>query len=115
MATNFEPIAITSENTVVAEFEVPARKSESYESEAALEKAFIQLLQDQAYEYVNITMESELLINLKKQIETLNKVTFSDSEWERFFNESISGSKDGFVEKTARIQEDHVRVLKRFW
>ena len=113
MATNFEPIAITSENTVVAEFEIPARKSESYESEAALEKAFIELLQDQAYEYVNITEESELLINLKKQIETLNKVTFSDSEWERFFNESISGSKDGFIEKTARIQEDHVRVLKR--
>ncbi len=113
MATNFEPIAITSENTVVAEFEVPARKSESYESEAALEKAFIELLQDQAYEYVSITQESDLLINLKKQIENLNKVTFSDSEWERFFNESISGSKDGFEEKTTRIQEDHVRVLKR--
>ncbi len=113
MATNFEPIAITSENTVVAEFEVPARKSESYESEAALEKAFIELLQDQAYEYVSITQESDLLINLKKQIENLNKVALSDSEWERFFNESISGSKDGFEEKTTRIQEDHVRVLKR--
>jgi type I restriction enzyme R subunit len=113
MATNFEPIAITSENTVVAEFEVASRKSESYESEAALEKAFIELLQDQAYEYVRITDESQLLINLKMQIEALNKVTLSDSEWERFFNESISGSKDGFEEKTARIQEDHVRALKR--
>jgi type I restriction enzyme R subunit len=113
MTTNFEPIAITSENTVVAEFEVPARKSESYESEAALEQAFIDLLQDQAYEHVTIHNEADLLINLKKQLEALNKTSFSDSEWERFFNESISGSKDSFIEKTVRIQEDHVRVLKR--
>lgn len=109
----FEPIAITSENTVVAEYEVPARKAESYESEAALEKAFVELLQDQAYDYLKIENETDLLINLKSKIEALNKVEFSDSEWERFFSESLSSSNDGIVEKTVRIQEDHVRVLKR--
>ena len=47
---NLEPIAITSENTVVAEVDPKAAKAKPYESESELEAAFIQLLQDQAYE-----------------------------------------------------------------
>jgi len=109
----FEPIAITSENTVVAEFEAIARHVKTYESESELEKAFIELLQEQAYEYLSITDESELIANLKVQLESLNKVTFSDTEWERFLIESITSEKDGVIEKTRRFQEDHIRVLKR--
>ena len=110
---SFEPIAVTSESTVVAEYEVKARTSSAYQSEAQLEDAFIDLLKGQAYEYLSITSEADVLINLRKQIEELNKVEFSDVEWERFFREGISGEKDGIVEKTSRIQEDHIRVLKR--
>ena len=109
----FEPIAITSENTVVSEYEATSRKTKAYESEAELEQAFIELLQEQAYEYLRISNEEELVANLKNQLEKLNKVTFSDSEWEKFFSESIAGEKDGIVEKTRRFQEDHIRVLKR--
>jgi type I restriction enzyme R subunit len=109
----FEPIAITSENTVVSEYEATSRKSKAYESEAELEQAFVDLLQEQAYEYLSISNEDELVANLKVQIEKLNKITFSDSEWEKFFSESIAGEKDGIVEKTKRFQEDHIRVLKR--
>jgi type I restriction enzyme R subunit len=108
-----EPIAVTSENTVVAEFEISVRKIKSYESESELEQAFIELLQDQAYEYLSINDESGLVSNLKVQLEALNKITFSNTEWERFFIESISSEKDGIVEKTRRFQEDHIRVLKR--
>ena len=108
-----EPIAITSENTVVAELDPHAKKTKTYESESELEAAFIALLQDQAYEYLSITDESALISNLKVQIEKLNKVEFSDTEWERFFTESISSEKDGIIEKTRRFQEDHIRVLKR--
>jgi type I restriction enzyme R subunit len=43
----------------------------------------------------------------------LNKIAFSDLEWERFFRESISSESDGILEKTKRIQEDYIRVLKR--
>jgi type I restriction enzyme R subunit len=110
---NIEPIAITSENTVVAELDPKATKAKAYESESELEAAFIELLQDQAYEYLTITDETALIANLKVQIEKLNKVEFSDSEWERFFTESISSEKDGIIEKTRRFQEDHIRVLKR--
>ena len=87
---NFEPIAITSENTVVAELDAKSNKTRAYESEAQLEAAFIELLKDQAYEYLPVTDEAGLIANLKVQIERLNKVEFSDSEWERFFTESIS-------------------------
>jgi type I restriction enzyme R subunit len=110
---NFEPIAITSENTVVAELDAKSNKTRAYESEAQLEAAFIELLKDQAYEYLPVTDEAGLIANLKVQIERLNKVEFSDSEWERFFTESISSEKDGIIEKTRRFQEDHIRVLKR--
>ena len=55
----------------------------------------------------------QLVANLRRQLEALNGITFSDGEWERFFTTSIAGQNDGIVEKTVRIQEDHVQVLKR--
>ncbi len=110
---NIEPIAITSENTVVAELDPKTNRSQVHESESELESAFIELLKEQAYEYLPISDEAALIANLKIQIEALNKMTFSDIEWERFFSESISSEKDGIIEKTRRFQEDHVRVLKR--
>lgn len=108
-----EPIAITSENTVVAELEIDIARSKAYESEAELEAAFIELLKDQAYEYLSTTDEASLIVNIRKQLEKLNNIVFSDAEWTRFFTESISSEKDGIVEKTKRIQEDHIRVLIR--
>ena len=46
-------------------------------------------------------------------MEALNRITFSDAEWHRFFTERIAGVNEGIVEKTARIQADHVQVLRR--
>ena len=76
---NIEPIAITSENTVVAELDPKLNKAKAYESESELEAAFIELLQDQAYEYLSITDETALITNVKIQIQKLNKVEFSDT------------------------------------
>ena len=109
----FEPIAVTSENTVVSAYETASRRDKSYESEADLEQAFIDLLQEQAYEYLRINSEEDLIANLKVQLEKLNKIEFSDKEWVKFYSESIAGEKDGIVEKTKRFQEDYVRILKR--
>jgi len=109
----FEPIALTNESTVVAEYQQGARSSSSYESEAQLETAFIELLKEQAYCFLVLKSEKDLIGNLRVQLEALNKVTFSDLEWERFFRESISSESDGILEKTKRIQEDYIRVLKR--
>ena len=111
----YEPIALSNESTVVAEFQPdpPKARDAAYQSEAALEHEFIKQLQAQAYEYLPITSEAELVTNLRCQLEKLNKISFSDAEWERFFSTCISGSNDGILEKAARIQEDHVQVLKR--
>lgn len=108
----FEAIAVTSESTVVAEYQEDARKDAAYQSEAQLEKAFVDLLQDQAYEYLPITKEEDLTSNLRKHLGLLNRIEFSDTEWERFFIESITSSSDTITEKTSRIQEDYIRVLK---
>jgi type I restriction enzyme R subunit len=109
----FEPIAVSSESTVVGEFEFEERKATSYQSEAQLEQAFIDLLSGQAYDYVSFTSEDELILNLRRSLESLNNITFSDVEWESFYKSSIAGERDGILEKTKRIQEDHVQVLKR--
>ena len=110
----YEPIALSNESTVVAEY-IPDNglREEGYQSEAALENELIQRLQAQAYEYLPLTSETHLIANLRDQVERLNKVSLSDAEWERFFSTCIAGANDGIVEKTARIQEDHVQVLKR--
>lgn len=109
----YEPIVLSSESTVVAEFVPDGLRDTSYQSETELEKALIGQLQTQAYEYLPIASEAELTANLRRQLEALNKIEFSDAEWERFFGTCIAGANDGLIEKTARIQEDHVQVLKR--
>ncbi|MBX9470376.1 type I restriction endonuclease subunit R [Microcella sp.] len=112
-ATRFEPIAISGDSTVVAEFTPDPSTAEAYQSEAALEQEFIRLLQGQAYEYVTIRSEAEMLANLRVQLEALNAVTFTDGEWQRLLNEYVVGANDGAVQKTVRIQEDHVHAFRR--
>ena len=50
----FNIVAQTNENTVVTEYEPVKVKSDSYQSEAELEKDFIRMLQEQGYEYLQI-------------------------------------------------------------
>lgn len=111
--SRYEPIAVSSESTVVAEFVRDEIPESAYQSEAELERELIKLLSAQAYDYLRITSEGQLVTNLRTQLEALNAISFTDSEWERFFAERIAGSNEGMVEKTIRIQEDHVQLLKR--
>lgn len=106
-------IAQTTESTVVTEYKSNATRSDAYQSEAELEKELIRLLQEQSYEYLPIHKEVDLIVNLRKQLEQLNDYIFTDSEWDQFFNNCIAGKNDGIVEKTRRIQDDHVQVLHR--
>lgn len=109
----FNIVAATSENTVVTEYEPVRTRSDSYQSEAALEKEFIRLLCEQGYDYLPIHTEVDLITNLRAKLEELNDYTFTDTEWDRFFNDCIANKNDGIVEKTCKIQEDYVQVLKR--
>lgn len=109
----FNIVAATSENTVVTEYEPVKARSSNYQSEAELEKEFIRMLTEQGYEYLQIHTEKDLIANLRTQLERLNAYQFSASEWDRFFKDSIANQNEGIVEKTRKIQEDNVQVLKR--
>ena len=102
-----------SNSTVVTEYKPVQKRSDSYQSEAALEKEFIKMLKEQGYDYLPIHDSDTLINNLRKQLELLNKYNFTDSEWERFFNDNICNNNDGIVEKMRKIQEDNIQVLKR--
>lgn len=109
----FNIVAATSENTVVTEYEPVKARSNSYQSESELEKEFIRMLTEQGYEYLQIHTEKDLLANLRTQLEKLNSYHFSETEWDRFFKDSIANQNEGIVEKTRKIQEDNVQALKR--
>ena len=109
----FNIVAQTNENTVVTEYEPVKSRSDSYQSEAELERAFIKLLTEQGYEYLQFHHETELIANLRNKLEELNNFHFSDDEWKRFFADVIANPNEHIVEKTRKIQEDYVQVLKK--
>ena len=116
MMTTYNIVAAMPESTVVAEYTEEYGKklrSDAFQSEAALEKEFIRLLTTQGYEYLTIHDEASLVANLRKQLEALNNYRFTDKEWERFFKFAIANENEGIVEKTRKIQADHVQVLTR--
>ena len=112
---NVAPVAATNLNTIVGEYEPIEKKNKNYQSEAALEAEFIEMLTNQGYEYLNIHCEQDLIANLRCQLERLNSYKFSDEEWQAFFRTKIANSTEcgetGIVPKTRKIQEDNVQVL----
>ena len=111
--SQYNIVAETAEYTVVSEYRPETRVGSGYQSEADLESSFISLLRTQGYEYLPLHDEAALITNLRKQLEQLNGFAFSDAEWGRFFTECIANSNEGIVEKTRKIQEDHVQILRR--
>jgi type I restriction enzyme R subunit len=106
-------VAENPQSTVVSEYIPDQNRPAHYQSEAELEKAFIDQLESQAYEYLPITAETDLVLNLRRQLEKLNDYKFSDTEWESFFVGEIANPNQSIAEKTATIQEDHVKNLTR--
>ena len=113
MNSTYNIVLETDKSTVVTEYKKLKRTETAYQSEAALEKEFIELLQTQGYEYFVAKSEDELILNLRKQLEKLNNITFTDNEWDDFFNTYIANKNEGIVEKSKTIQEDYIKVLKR--
>ena len=111
--SEYNIIISTSESTVVTEYEPQGKRSDAYQSEAALEKAFIQQLSGQGYAYLQIHDCDALVDNLRKQLEKLNRYAFTESEWQRFFSQNIANTNEGIEEKSRKIQEDYVQALKR--
>lgn len=101
------------ESTVVADHEPDHERETSYQSEADLEEELLRILESQGYERLSIHTETELLANLRVQLERLNDLEFTDNEWRRFLNEVVASPTAGIEEKTRMIQEDNIQVLHR--
>ncbi|MDR0951270.1 MAG: hypothetical protein LBM13_06575 [Candidatus Ancillula sp.] len=102
----YNTVAESNESTVVAEFVPQYKKATEYQSEAQLEREFIKLLETQGYEYLsNVRNESDLLDNLKAQLERLNDYQFSDTEWSELLENYVCKGSDGIQEKLRRFRK----------
>lgn len=54
-----------------------------------------------------------MIANLRTKLEELNNYKFTDTEWHQFFYSAVANPNEHIVEKTRKIQEDNVQVLKR--
>ena len=102
-------IAEMTNGIILAHFEKGLYAEEtSYQSESELEQTMIDNLVSQGYERLAIRSNEDLYANLKIQIEKLNGITFSLEEWNRFLQEYLDAPNDGMIEKTRKVQENHV-------
>lgn len=101
-------IAELNNGIILSRYDKTRAKEQGYQSEAELEENLIENLLSQGYDRLDAKTNEALYANLKKQIERLNKVSFTDEEWARFLVEYIDAPSDGMIEKTRKIQVDHV-------
>ena len=84
-----------------------------YQSEKDLEDDLIRDLQTLGYEYLpQLNNPEALLSNARTQLEKLNNLTFTDSEWERFLVEYLDKPGTPTIEQTRRVQVDHICDFK---
>src|SRR5574344_856768 len=80
-----------------------------YQTEASLEREFIQDLMNQGYENpTNLTTQEAMLANVRTQLQSLNNMAFSDTEWIRFVEEYLDKPSDTLSEKTRKIHDDYI-------
>ncbi len=81
----------------------------AYQTEAALEREFIQDLINQGYENpLNLNTAEAMLANIRVQLQSLNNMAFSDGEWTRFVEEYLDKPSDNLVEKTRKIHDNYI-------
>mgnify|MGYP000475364275 CR=1 FL=1 len=108
----YNPIAESNNFIVLDKYEKYAsrvRETSTYQTEASLEKEFIQDLVNQGYEYLPDLRSPEAMFeNARVQLQTLNDVQFTDSEWERFCEEYLDKAGDSHIDKTRKIHNDYI-------
>lgn len=106
--TQTDPI-LESNHFIVLEKYTKSEQAGSYQTEADLERELIADLQQQGYEYLNyVTTPEALLLNLRKQLERLNAVSFSNSEWQRFLDEYLHKPSDSLIDRTRKLHDNHI-------
>ncbi|WP_052663613.1 type I restriction endonuclease subunit R [[Mycoplasma] testudinis] len=106
-----KPIIQSDSFTVVGSYEVKEKNRNALQSEYELELDLIERLQNQGYELVHIQNNDELKLNLRKQLEKLNNIKFSDNEWNFLLRTYLANYSEGIEEKTRKVQEDFSKSM----
>ena len=108
----YNPIAESNNFIVLDKYEKyvsSVRETGTYQTEASLEKEFIQDLINQGYEYLpDLKTPEAMLANARVQLQNLNNVEFTDSEWTRFCEEYLDKPGDNHIDKTRKIHDDYI-------
>ena len=104
--TELKPIAQTPNFIVLDKYE-KIEQSHCFQSESDLEQEFVRDLQNQGYEYrPDLKTPEHLLANVRQCLQRLNKVEFTNSEWQRFLTEYLNKPNDTLIDKSRRLHED---------
>ena len=106
---DYTPIAESNNFIVLDKYERAWQAAQNYQTESDLERELIQDLQNQGYEYApDLTTQEKLLTNVRDQLQALNNVRFSDSEWRRFVNTWLNKPSDTIIDKIRKIHDDYI-------
>ena len=104
-----KPIAESNNFIVLDKYAKEWQGNESYQSEGDLEREFIQDLQNQGYEYASgLNTPQKLLANVREQLQALNNMQFTNSEWQRFVETYLDTPSDSIVDKSRKIHDDYI-------
>jgi len=107
--SDYKTIAESKSFIVLDKYTRQWQVNEGYQSESDLEREFIQDLVQQGYEAPQgLTTLEALLANVRVQLQALNNVLFTDTEWQRFAETWLDKPSDGIIEKTRKVHTDHV-------
>lgn len=103
------PIIESNNFIVLDKYTNIVETSDSYQTEAELEKELISDLINQGYEYrKDINSTESMLNNIRVQLEELNKTSFSDDEWKRFCSEYLDNANENIIDKTRKVHDDYI-------
>ena len=107
-------VPLISNDTVVANYISTDIRSDDYESLDSLINEFLRLLNQQGYDdRISFDDEEGMIENVRFHLEQLNNFHFTDAEWNRFYNDCIANPDEHIAEKTRKIQESYIQVLRR--
>ena len=108
--TSYKSIAESQNFIVLDRYDQGSAVKEAYQSEDALEREFIEDLTQQGYTYApEIRTPEAMLANVRVQLQTLNKVVFSEDEWERFVDQYLDPKRENSTDKARKLHENYIK------
>jgi type I restriction enzyme R subunit len=107
--TEYKTIAETNRFIVLDRYDKPSILAETYQSEDALERELVRDLENLGYTFERgLNTPEKLLANVRIQLQALNNLQFTESEWSRFVETYLDRPSDHIVEKTRKIHDDYI-------